>query len=604
MKYLLKFRSILKPYWLQLILSLLNLIILTTIALIIPIIIRNVIDYGLSEQQVRLVITSSVLLVSLGILRGGLNYTQRYINEWIASHIGYTLRNNLYNHIQYLPFRFHDHSQSGQLISRCIEDTRAIERFAGFGVIELIRLVLMMVVISIILFIQEPLLAFISMLPLIPLVAITLRFGKRIGKFFYRVDNALGDLSSVLQENVIGVQVIRAFAKEKYEIGRFENRNRTLYDARISTLSQWSKIMPTTQFLVALSTIIVILFGGILVINGEMTVGQVVAFNAYLLMLAGPAQQLAWLVNSAGEAGAGAQRVSEILELRPEITTPTDAVKLPVLSGKIDFLDVCFQYNPGSVSALENIRLSVQPNQLIALIGPTGSGKTTLVNLVPRFYDVSLGSVLIDDCDVRRVDLVTLRKQIGIVLQTSLLFSTSIRENIAFGKPDATIDEVIEAARLAQAHEFILQLSEGYETIIGERGITLSGGQRQRIAIARALIMNPRILILDDSTSSVDTETEKLIQEALRNLMVGRTTFVIAHRLATVRKADLILVMDHGKIIERGTHSDLLSQNGLYREIYDLQLRDQEKFHEDMQQLYTAGDSVKYRSAESVRGTE
>jgi ATP-binding cassette subfamily B protein len=581
-----------------------NLLILTAITLTIPSIIRIVIDYGVSQNQVQLIITSSIVLIILGVIRGGLNYTQRYINEWIASHIGYTLRNNLYNHIQYLPFRFHDHSQSGQLISRCIEDTRAIERFAGFGVIELIRLVLMMIVITIILFIQEPLLAFISMLPLIPLVVITLRFGKRIGQFFYKVDNAIGDLSSVLQENVIGVQVIRAFAKEKYEIGRFKDRNRTLFDARILALRQWAKIMPTTQFLVALSTIIVILFGGILVINDQMSVGQVVAFNAYLLMLAGPTQQLAWLVNSAGEAGAGAQRVLEIMELEPEITTPIDAIKLPVLSGKIEFQDVCFQYDPGSVPALEDIHLSIKPNQLIALIGPTGSGKTTLVNLVPRFYDVTTGSVLIDGYDVRSVDLVSLRNQIGIVLQTSLLFSTSIKDNIAFGKPGASLSEIVEAAKMAQAHEFISQLSEGYETIIGERGITLSGGQRQRIAIARALIMDPRILILDDSTSSVDTETEKLIQEALGNLMIGRTTFVIAHRLATVRRADMILVMDQGKIIERGKHADLLSKNGLYKEIYDLQLRDQDKFYEDMQQLNPSVNAVKYQETASGRGIE
>ena len=604
MKHLIRLKPFLKPYRWQIFLSMLVLIILTAIAMVVPAIIRIVIDFGITNDQIQLLIISSLTLLLLGFVRAGLNYAQRYINEWIASHIGFDFRNLLYNHIQYLPFSFHDHSQSGQLISRCIEDVRAIERFAGFGLVELVRIILLSVVITILLFFQEPKLAAISMLPLIPLILVTFNFGKKVGKFFYKVDNALGELSSQLQENVTGVQVIRAFAKENYELDRFSNKNRILYTARVSVVKQWSKIMPTTQFLVALSTILIILFGGLMVINGQMTVGEVVAFNAYLLMLAGPAQQLAWLVNGAGEADAGAQRVLEILDLTPSISSPPDAIKLPVLSGKVAFQDIYFQYSPGSAAALEQITLTVKPNQLIALIGPTGSGKTTLVNLIPRFYDVSNGSILVDGFNVREVDLVTLRRQIGIVLQTSLLFSTTIRENIAYGRPDASEEEVIEAAKAAQAHDFINKLSNGYETVIGERGITLSGGQRQRIAIARALIMNPRILILDDSMSSVDTETEKLIQEALETLMLGRTTFVIAHRLSTVRRADLILVMDHGKIIERGTHTELLGLNGLYRDIYDLQLRDQEKFQEDMLTLQTLKGNFVYQPSDRSKGVE
>jgi ATP-binding cassette subfamily B protein len=296
-------------------------------------------------------------------------------------------------------------------------------------------------------------------------------------------------------------------------------------------------------------------------------------------------QQLTWLVNTAGEAVAGLQRSYEILDLEPEIKSPQVAVQLPPLSGRVQFQGVSFQYEGQVTAALEDIDLCVQPNQIIALIGPTGSGKSSLVSLIPRFYDPSQGAVLVDDYDVRQVDLVSLRSQIGIVLQTSLLFSTSVAENIAYGRPQASQAEIEGAARAAQAHEFILELPDGYQTILGERGVTLSGGQRQRVAIARALLMDPRILILDDSTSSVDTETEVLIQQALDRLMEGRTTFVIAHRLSTVRRADLILVMKDGRVVERGTHDQLLELDGLYREIYDLQLRDQEKYHQDLQIL-------------------
>ena len=322
-----------------------------------------------------------------------------------------------------------------------------------------------------------------------------------------------------------------------------------------------------------------------MVLQGQMTIGEVVAFNSYLLLLAGPAQQLTWLVNSAGEAAAGLQRAYEILDLPPAIESPPQAIRLPNLTGRVAFEGVCFHYQGEKAAALEDIQLEVSPNQVVALIGPTGSGKTTLINLIPRFYDISEGAVRVDGIDVREADLATLRSQIGIVLQTSLLFSVSIAENIAYGRPEASQAEIEAAAQAAQAHEFILELPEGYQTIVGERGVTLSGGQRQRVAIARALLMDPRILILDDSTSSVDTQTERLIQKALDRLMEGRTTFVIAHRLSTVRRADQILVLDRGKIVERGTHNQLLADGGLYRQIYDLQLRDQEQFIEAMETL-------------------
>jgi ATP-binding cassette subfamily B protein len=585
MKHLLRLLPYLRPYWGQVALSLLLLLALTGLGLVVPAIIQKVIDIGIQNKDLAYLLNSALLILGIGAVHAVLVYFQRYLSEWVAQKIGYDLRNRLYDHIQHLPFTFHDHAQTGQLISRCIEDVRAIQNFAGTGLVELVRVILLLVGVSALLFAASPRLAAIALLPLIPLMLMAGDFGRRIGGYFLNVDRALGDLSARLQENVSGVQVVRAFANEPHEMERFRASNRLLYQSRVRVVTEWAKIMPSTNFLIAAGTMLILWFGGRMVLNGELTIGELVAFNSYVLMLGVPAQQLTWLVNAAGEAIAGVQRAYEILDTQPAIQSPPGAEILPALSGLVEFDNVCFQYAGEKAAALQDIHVSVQPNQLIALIGPTGSGKTSLVNLIPRFYDVSQGSVRVDGQDVRTVDLVSLRRQIGIVLQTSLLFSTSLRENIAYGRPEASLDEVIAAAKAAQAHDFILEMAQGYETVVGERGVTLSGGQRQRVAIARALLMDPRILILDDSTSSVDTQTERLIQKALDHLMVGRTTFVIAHRLSTVRRADLILVMDGGRIVERGTHAELLAQDGLYREIYELQLRDQESFHEEMQAL-------------------
>lgn len=583
MRHLLRLRVYIRPYLGQIIISLVLLLALTALSLVIPEIIRLVIDVGLTQSNVSYLIKAALVLLGIGMLNAVFTYFQRYNTEWIASHIGYDLRNRLYNHIQHLSFSYHDHAQTGQLISRTIEDVRSVERFSGSSVVELIQVGLLLVGVTVLLFITNPRLAAISLLPMIPLVLITTDFGKRVSDYFLDVDNALGDLSARLQENVSGVQVVRAFAREPHEIRRFEQANKLLFNSRIKVNYEWSKIMPSSQFLVTVGTLLILWFGGQMVIGGSMTVGELVAFNSYLLLLSAPATQLTWLVNAAGEAAAGTQRAFSVLDTPLEIESGLEQTPLPTLSGQVDFRNVSFQYQGENTSALQNISLTVKPNQIVALIGTTGSGKTSLVNLIPRFYDVSEGAVLVDGYDVRQVDLVTLRKQIGIVLQTSLLFSSTIRENIAYGLPEASLNDIIAAAKAAQAHEFIQELPEGYDTVVGERGITLSGGQRQRIAIARALLLNPRILILDDSTSSVDTQTELQIQRALVNLMHGRTTFVIAHRLSTVHRADLILVMDEGRIVEKGTHAELLAQGGLYGEIYELQLSDQESFHEAME---------------------
>ncbi len=585
MKHLLRIQIFLKPYVWQILATLLMLLVLTGLSLVVPRIIRSVIDEGLVQGQTAFLVRSALLLLGLGLLSSLLNLGNRYWSEWIAARVGYDLRNRMYDHIQYLPFTYHDHAQSGQLISRCIEDVRSIERFAGGAVADLIRFVLLSIGIITIMIMDNARLAIIALLPIIPLTLMTSSFGTKIGKLFFDVDNAVGDVSNRLQENVVGVQVVRAFAREPYETERFETANKQVFQTWVYVIDEWSKIMPTTHWLTTVSVILILWFGGQMVMDGTLTIGAIVAFNAYILMLAEPAQQLTGLVNAGGEAAAGAQRVFEVLDTEPAIQSPANATRLESLRGEVEFRGVGLTYQDERTRSLKDIGLRVEPNQLVALIGPTGSGKTSLVNLIPRFYDVTDGSVLVDGVDVREMDLVTLRRQIGIVLQTSLLFSDTIKANIAYGRPDASMEEIVAAARAAQAHEFIEGFTNGYDTIVGERGVTLSGGQRQRVSIARALLMNPRILILDDSTSSVDTQTEKLIQSALDTLMEGRTTFVIAHRLSTVRRADMILVMDQGRIVERGTHQELLARGGLYREIHDLQLVDHARFAEEMEEL-------------------
>ncbi len=585
MKSIKRLRILLRPYLRQILLSALFLLLMTGIDMAYPEVIRQVIDIGLTGGQTHFIYIAAGILVGLGILRAAIGFGNRYTSEWLAHRVAYDLRNRLYDHIQRLPFSFHDHTQSGQLISRCIEDVRSLQNFTGSGMIELSRVLLLMAGIILVLFITQPLLAVISLLPMIPLTLMTTRFGKRVGHMFLDADNALGELSARLQENVTGVQVVRAFTREKFEVGRFEDANRALYKRQVRVVKEMARVMPTSNLLVGISILLILWFGGNMVIQGQLTLGELVAFNSYVLLLSGPVQHISWLVNSAGETSAGLQRTFEVLDMPPEIRSRPQADKLPPLRGEVAFENVSFRYQGEKVHALHEINLHVQPNQIIALVGLTGAGKTSLINLIPRFYDVSRGQVLIDGRDVREVDLKSLRDQIGIVLQTSLLFSATVRENIAFGRPDATMDQIVAAAKAAQAHEFIMEMSEQYETKVGERGVTLSGGQRQRIAIARALLMNPRILIMDDLTSSVDSQTEHLIQEALARLMQGRTTFVIAQRLSTVRLADLILVMDKGRIVQRGSHQELLKQEGLYRHIYDLQLRDQERFQEEMEQL-------------------
>ena len=550
---------------------------LTLASLWVPGIIRSVIDEGLGNNDPEALTRAALTILAIGFARAIFAFGRRYLGEWLVNRTGFDLRNALYDKIQRLHFGYHDQAQTGQLMSRCTEDVSAVSRFIGQGAIDLLNVLMLLAGILFFLTRESPLLTAIGLAPLIVMTFVTLRLGRIAEPMFLRIDNALGAVSSAVQEYATGVQVVRAFARESDEAARFDKPHRELYDARVTLVGTWGRYMPTFFILIVASTALVLWFGAVL----ELTLGEIVAFNAYLLLLGGPVQDLGFVVSSASEAMAGATRIYEVLDAPLAIETRPNAPALPALTGRITFEDVSFSYR-GAGAALSEITFEAEPNQVIALIGPTGSGKTSLVNLIPRFYDPSRGRVLADGHDIRSVDLGSLRRQIGLVLQTSLLFSATLRENIAYGRPDATDDEIVAAARAAQADHFINAFPDGYDTVVGERGMTLSGGQRQRIAIARALLTDPRILILDDATSSVDTRTEFLIQKALDTLMQGRTTFVIAQRLSTVRRADLILVLDGGRIVQRGRHAEMVEQPGPYQEIYNLQLRDQEQFQREM----------------------
>lgn len=576
MRSLIKITHLLRPYWLALLGAFLTLVGVTGTQLAIPSIFRDVIDTGLLKGEVSHMLQAALVILGIGALRSILSAVQRYLSETVSMRFGYDLRNRLFKHIQNLSFSYHNHAQTGQLMSRCTEDIRSMQAFIGSGAVELLQVILLIIGALILMLNESPKLTLIAIIPLIPLLILTANFGSRVSKMFYVIDKALGDLSSRLQENVIGVQVVKAFSREGHEINRFDHSNRELYNARVHVIHEWSKIMPTTMLLVSLSTISLLWFGGNMVLEGTLTVGQVVQFNSYMLLIALPARQLTWYVNMAGEAAAGAKRTTEVLDQQAEIQSLPGAVSAAGIQGEVAFRNVTFTYQGEPSPAIQDINFFSPPNKIIGLIGQTGSGKTTMVNLIPRFYEPQQGEVLLDGRLVSEYDLNSLRRQIGYVLQTTLLFSASISDNIAFGKPEASQEQIMAAAKVARAHDFIMQFPKGYQTMVGERGITLSGGQRQRVAIARALLIDPRILILDDSTSSVDTETEQLIQQALKDLMANRTTFIIAQRISSIRNADQILVFDQGRIVERGVHEELVASGGTYTEIYHLQLSQQE----------------------------
>ena len=567
----------LKPYWRQAVLAYAAMFFATLLNLFVPLVIARAIDQGLESGQATALFVAAAIILGIALVRALASFGQRYFGEWLTYRVAYDLRNEFYDSVQQLPFSFHDKAHTGDLMSRATGDISETERFVGIGLMEMVSTLLLMAGVTIAMLLVDPTLAALALIPFPILIFSTLRFGAVVRPLSRLVQDQLGLLSTTMQESLTGIRVVKAFAREPYEFFKFDKDNDHWFALRERLIKVWGNNWPLFTFLISLSIFLLLWFGGPLALNGTITVGALFAMISYVLMLNGPVQRLGFLVNLTATAGASASRVFEITDTPSDIEERSDAHSLDRHRGQVVFEQVSFGYRDG-LNVLHDISFAVQPGQTVALMGPTGSGKSSVISLIPRFYDPVEGRVLVDGIDVRDLTLDSLRASIGIVLQEPFLFSATIAQNIAYGRPDASNEEIIAAAKLARAHDFIAGFPDGYNTRVGERGVTLSGGQKQRVAIARALLYDPRILILDDSTSSVDTETEHLIQQALQTLMQGRTTFVIAQRLLTLKSADQILVLDHGRIVQRGRHDELLTQPGLYREIYDLQLRDQEEF--------------------------
>jgi ATP-binding cassette subfamily B protein len=548
-----------------------------------PLAVRYAIDHGINIDVDTGVVNGneSKLLVGVGIIlalyvaRGVFAYGQNYMSEFLSQNVAYDLRNDLYNKIQGLSFAFHDRSQTGQLMSRVTVDVETSRQFLSTSLLNLVITFGRFILIAVIVFNLNWQLAATIMVAL-PIVAyISANTAQKLRPIWLSVQQQEGTYSAVLQEVISGMRVVQAFNAEDREFDNFQKANWTVREHSLQAMQIAAMRQPMIAFCMQLLMVFVLAYGGLEVINGHMTYGTLVAFAQYNAQLAQPIRQIGFLLNTSSRAVASGERIFEILDMQSEITDKPGAIELSKVRGDVSYEHVSFGYGK-SFNVISDINLDVKAGEMIAFLGPVGSGKTTVLNLLPRFYDVTEGRVTIDGVDVRDVTLSSLRSTVGVVMQDVFLFNGSIRENIAYGRPDATEEEIIAASKTARLHDFIMTQPEGYDTWVGERGITLSGGQKQRVSIARTLLLGPSILVLDDSTSSVDMETEYLIQQAMGALMEGRTSFVIAQRLRTVRNASRIIVLDAGRIVESGTHEELLAANGLYREIYEVQLKDQE----------------------------
>ena len=558
----------LRPYRASLIVSSALAILSQLAGVLVPVltgVVINEIDGGASTQMLVLEIGAIVLL---GLIRGALMYGRRVISGRQALGVEYDLRDELYSHFLRLSFGFYDRSQTGQLMSRATIDLQSVRFFLGYGLIFFAQHVMTIVVVTAVLFVYSWKLALVA-LAITPIIALTAyRYSQVSQPVLREVQQTLGDVATVAEESITGVHVVKSFAQESRRAERFGDAANTVFERTLAANRQRALYVPLLTFLPLVAQAFVLLAAGRMVVSGSLSLGAFFTFNLLLAMLVMPLRMLGMWIGQAQRAIAAGRRIFEILDEPEEVADRPDAIQLPPGPGRVVFENVSFGYEPER-PVLEDVTLDVPAGETIALIGPTGSGKTTLAALVPRFYDASAGSVLVDGVDVRDLARRSLRREIGVIAQDPFLFSASISDNIALGMPDAPHDAVEAAARAAEAHDFILELPHGYETVVGERGITLSGGQRQRIAIARALLIDPRILILDDATASVDATTEARIRSGLREVMRGRTTIIIAHRLSTIALADEVVVLDHGRIAARGTQAELLEASPVFREIHE-----------------------------------
>ncbi len=571
MKTIWRLLSYLKPYPGWLLLSNLSMVGLVLMSFAIPWLTRYVIDMAIIDEQWHLLLPLSLGIVGAGLMHGLLFFVRRYSSAIIGQLVIFDLRNQLYRHLHDLPFSFYDRSQTGEIMSRVTQDVETMRRFLAFGLVNLVRSLLMSIgIMTFLLFINWRLT--LVVLVTVPPLLLTIRaFATQVRPMYRRVQEELASLTAVLQENIAGLRVIRSFAREEHEIEKFESKHRDYLVQNLGAIRRWSFFFPLMNMITAMGTVMILWYGGRQVIAGEMTLGWLVAFNQYLALLLGPLRMLGWLVNLTERASASATRVFELLDTRSDIIESPAALHLDAPRGHVKFEGVWFSYRDTGDPVLTDVSFESNPGETIALLGATGSGKSTVINLIPRFYDPDRGRVLLDGHDLRDLTIESVRRSVGLVMQETFLFSAPIAENIAYGRRDASREDIEAAAKSAQIHDLIRELPNGYDTVVGERGVGLSGGQKQRVAIARALLLNPPILILDDSTSSVDAETEHLIQEALERVMRGRTSFIIAQRLSSVRSADQIMVLDRGRVVQRGTHSELIRTPGIYREIHQIQ---------------------------------
>ena len=592
MRSMLRALGYMKAYWVLSAAAFASLLLVTAINLITPQLVRLLIDTGISNRDEQRVLQLAAAIIGVAVFRAIFTFLQGYLSEKISQNVAYDLRNSLFSKLQNLSFSYYDQAQTGQLMTRATNDVELVRQFMSQGFLQFISALAMLVGTAVILLVTNWQLALVALLVVPAMFVLIGSFVRNVMPRFKNVQQKLGALNTILQENLAGVRVVKAFNRSDYEKSRFDTANDALLDENLGVVRAFATNFPFVFFVANLGTLAVIWLGGLQVIGGTLSLGQLVAFNTYLAFLIMPIMMLGMISAMLSRAAASAGRVFEVLDAHTEVADKPDARPLPSIVGRVEFNHVGFRYLGADSDVLSDLTFAAESGETVAIVGATGSGKSTIINLIPRFYDVSAGAVLIDGHDVRDVTLSSLRSQIGTVLQETTLFSGTIRDNISYGRPDATLEQVIAAARAAAADGFIRATADGYETVVGERGLGLSGGQKQRIAIARALVLDPRILILDDSTSSVDAETEYNIQKALDALLVGRTSFVIAGRISTVRHAHKILVMQGGRLIASGTHEELLQDNPVYADIVSSQLR------EDIQ---VPDPSIKAPVAEEVR---
>lgn len=571
----LRILSYIKPYMHRLLFAMVCTIMAAAGNLYIPWIIKDMIDEVLADKNGTMLNWIAASIIAIFIVRGLFWYGQNYLMSYVGQSVIIDIRAAVFKKLQRLSVSFYDKNKTGTIMSYVTNDVNALQSAMVENTIEMITegVILIGSVVAMIYLDWRLTLFTVCTFPVV--LWFMEFFGKKIRKTGGRIQECTADITSVLQESVASARVIKSFVREDYEVDRFDVENKANFRANMKNAQLMATLTPVVELVAAIGVTMIIWYGGNNVINGTITAGSLVAFLTYAVNISNPIKRLTRVIGNIQKALAAAQRVFMIIDMPEEIAESRDAKQLPEVSGKVEFQNVSFAYNDKG-NVITDLSFSVKPGEVIAIVGPSGAGKSTIANLLPRFYDVNKGDIKIDGHSVREVTLDSLREQVGIVPQETMLFNGSVYNNILYGRLDATKEEIEAAAKAANAHDFIMQLTDGYETKLGDRGVNLSGGQRQRIAIARAILKNPRILILDEATSALDTESERVVQEALDRLMVGRTSFVIAHRLSTVKNADKILVLEKGNLVESGTHDELLALDGLYAHLYKIQYRNKE----------------------------